>query len=173
MAAKYAVFLRAINVGGHVVKMDALRTMFEEMGFANVATLIASGNLIVESKRAASEATIEKALHKALGYEVATFVRTPAELARVAEIEPFAKDDAGTLYIGFCKSPISAEAIAKLQAAATSDDAFHFDGRELYWLRRKGVNESKLAGAAMERLLGQKTTMRNRNTVVKMVGKLG
>src|SRR6185369_8391120 len=47
---KYVAFLRAINVGGHVVKMDQLRALFEALGFANVETFIASGNVIFDSK---------------------------------------------------------------------------------------------------------------------------
>ena len=46
---KCAAFLRAINVGGHVVKMDALRRHFEQMQFTSVQTFIASGNVVFES----------------------------------------------------------------------------------------------------------------------------
>jgi uncharacterized protein (DUF1697 family) len=46
---KYAAFLRATNLGGHTVKMDDLRRLFEAMGFSNVETFIASGNVIFES----------------------------------------------------------------------------------------------------------------------------
>jgi uncharacterized protein (DUF1697 family) len=40
---RYAAFLRAINVGGHVVKMDRLRALFEAVPLARVSTFIASG----------------------------------------------------------------------------------------------------------------------------------
>ena len=48
---KYAAFLRAINVGGRVVKMDRLRTLFEAAGLRGVETFIASGNVVFESGR--------------------------------------------------------------------------------------------------------------------------
>ena len=48
--ARYAAFLRAINVGGHVVKMEVLRAAFEDLGFAGVETFIASGNVIFETR---------------------------------------------------------------------------------------------------------------------------
>ena len=73
---KYVAFLRAINVGGHTVKMDHLRNLFESMGFANVETFIASGNVIFDSKTkstAALEMEIENQLQAALGYEVRRF----------------------------------------------------------------------------------------------------
>ena len=77
-------FLRAVNVGGHTVKMDALRRHFESLGFSNVETFIASGNVIFETpfKNARTlESSIENKLRDALGYEVAAFLRTDAELA--------------------------------------------------------------------------------------------
>jgi len=46
---RYIAFLRAINVGGHTVKMEHLRGIFESMGFSNVETFIASGNVIFAS----------------------------------------------------------------------------------------------------------------------------
>jgi uncharacterized protein (DUF1697 family) len=68
---RYFAFLRAINVGGgHVVKMDRLRQLFESLGFSNVETFIASGNVIFESSSRNAknlEAKIEKALIRSAG----------------------------------------------------------------------------------------------------------
>ena len=67
---RYVAFLRAINVGGHTVKMEDLRRLFETMGFANVETFIASGNVIFESKSKntqAMERKIENHLRESLG----------------------------------------------------------------------------------------------------------
>ena len=47
---RYIVFLRAINVGGHVVTMAELKKIFVSMGFKSAETFIASGNVIIESK---------------------------------------------------------------------------------------------------------------------------
>src|SRR5687768_15562390 len=89
---RYIAFLRAINVGGHIVKMDHLRELFAAVGASNVETFIASGNVIFEAKdenAQALEKKIERHLRKALGYEVATFLRSVPELATVARYEPF------------------------------------------------------------------------------------
>ena len=70
---RHVAFLRAINVGGHVVTMEVLKRQFAKMGFAGVETFIASGNVVFETRsksREAAERNIEHALHKALGYEV-------------------------------------------------------------------------------------------------------
>ena len=85
-------FLRAINVGGHTVKMERLRALFTEVGLERVETFIASGNVIFEAEGARPEALekqIEAHLQQALGYAVATFIRTPAELAAVSSYQPF------------------------------------------------------------------------------------
>ena len=90
-AQRSIAFLRAINVGGHTVKMDRLRTLFEELAYTNVATYIASGNAIFETPRTsiqALEAQIEQHLQQALGYEVITFVRAAPELAAIASYTP-------------------------------------------------------------------------------------
>jgi len=46
---RYVALLRGINLGGHTVKMDRLKKLFEELGLKNVETFIASGNVIFES----------------------------------------------------------------------------------------------------------------------------
>src|SRR5262245_20499515 len=143
---RYIAFLRAINVGGHTVKMDQLRGLFAELEFANVETFIASGNVIfeVEAKNPqALEQQIEAHLRQALGYAVATFIRTPAELAAVAAYEPFpqaAPDTAGSsLYVGFLPKPPTDEAQRKVIALSTEIDVFHIHQRELYWQARQGM----------------------------------
>ena len=93
---RLAAFLRAINVGGHVVKMDELRRLFEALGFSRVETFIASGNVIFDSSSknsAALEKKIATTLHQSLGYEVATFIRTTDELIAIAQHQPFPKSE--------------------------------------------------------------------------------
>jgi uncharacterized protein (DUF1697 family) len=175
--SKYFSFLRAINVGGHVVKMDALRDLFVAMGFSSVETFIASGNVIFESKEknsAALEKQIEKKLHEALGYEVATFIRTPDELSAMADYLLFPKqqiEKAGAFNVAFLKQPLDFAQMKKLQALKTDIDDFHVNGRELYWLCKVKQSESKFSNAALERSLGIQATFRNTNTIRKILEK--
>src|SRR5258707_1803833 len=84
-------FLRAINVGGHTVKMDRLRTLFQTLGFDEVETFIASGNVLFDTRAGvpAVERKIEAALQKALGYEVRAFVPSGEEIVRLSNDAPF------------------------------------------------------------------------------------
>ena len=164
---KYVAFLRAINVGGHVVKMDVLRRLFEEMGFKNVETFIASGNVIFDA-RTASKKKIEAALKKALGYEVRTFLRTPEQLAQIAE----ANDEGGTLYVGFMAASASDEAKKKVQALSTDIDEVRAEGAELYWLcRAEKYTDATITAAQVEKAAGQPATLRNISTVRKLAAK--
>jgi uncharacterized protein (DUF1697 family) len=175
---KYVAFLRAINVGGHTVKMDYLRTLFEGLGFTNVETFIASGNVIFDSPSKSAkglERKIESYLQETLGYAVATFIRSSAELAAIAQYKPF--DDSelnaagNTLYIGFMANVPSDIAKANLRALATKVDDFHLDGREVYWLCRKSFSQSEISGALLAKTLGMPATLRNVTTVKKLAAK--
>lgn len=176
--SKYVAFLRAINVGGHTVKMDYLRRLFEGMDFSHVETFIASGNVIFTSPtsdRKALEQQIADSLQTALGYEVATFIRTPAELTAIAQSKPFPPadlDDPGnTLYIAFTADPPTEAAQQKLLTFTTAVDEFQVDGCDIYWLCHKKISESSFSGALLEKILGQPATVRNANTVKKIAAK--
>jgi uncharacterized protein (DUF1697 family) len=175
---KYFAFLRAINVGGHnAVKMDFLRRLFESLGFSNVETFIASGNVVFESasKNAqALEREIEKSLREALGYEVATFIRTDAELAAVARYKPFNQselDGAVALNIAFLADGLDDKSSQRLMTLRTEIDDFHVHGREIYWLCREKQSSSKISNAVLEKAIGHKSTLRGANTVKKMAAK--
>ncbi len=175
---KYVAFLRAINVGGHTVKMDHLRSLFESMGFANVETFIASGNVIFDSKSKttnALEKKIEKQLQQALGYQVKTFIRTIPALADVLAYPCFRRAElleAGNiLYVGFMSDTPTQTAIKKLASLADNVNDFHVDTREVYWLRRTGAGESEYSGGVIEKTLGTPVTFRSVNTVKKIAAK--
>lgn len=174
---RYVAFLRAINVGGHVVKMERLRELFESLGLRGVETFIASGNVIFETRAtdaAALEARIERHLATSLGYEVATFLRTTEELAAVAAHVPFPEADpipeGRALWVGFLKSPPGAAPREALMAYRSDSDDFQIRQREFYWLRRTGMSDSAVTGARLERAIGA-ATMRNVTTVRKLSAK--
>jgi uncharacterized protein (DUF1697 family) len=174
---RYAAFLRAINVGGRVVKMDRLRATFEALGFSDVETFIASGNVLFSApgrSGPALERRIAAQLRDTLGYEVATFVRTLEELARIAAHDPFAASTAKpyhAIYLLFLPGAPTAAARRAVAALASPDDELHVNERELYWLARKPFSESVVTAALLERTLGVPATARNMTTVKKIAAK--
>lgn len=169
----FIAFLRAINVGGRTVTMDRLRAHFEALGFSGVATFIASGNVIFECTdrdARALERRIEQGLAKALGYQVDTFLRTPDEVAAAARGGPLAVPDDGVsrLFVGFLRERPPAHAKKRALALGSATDELHVAGREIYWLCRTRMTESPISGAAIEKALGMRTTLRNINTVRRL-----
>ncbi|MBI5945592.1 MAG: DUF1697 domain-containing protein [Chloroflexi bacterium] len=171
---KHIAFLRAINVGGHTIKMNELRRLFESLGLANVETFIASGNVIFEAKAGntkALEKRIESHLKESLGYEVATFIRTEVEVGEIAKYKPFSQaklNSATALNVCFLSDTPDKTMVEKLMAMKTDIDDFHVYRRELYWLCQKKQSESKISNAALEKALGIKTTLRGMNTINRL-----
>lgn len=175
--ARYIAFLRAVNVGGHTVKMDTLRGIFESLGLSNVETFIASGNVVFETAAKDTqplEAKIAKKLKEELGYDVATFIRTADELASIANYKPFPKsmlEAAVALNVAFLAEPLKDPAKKKLMALKTGIDDFHVHGREIYWFCLKKQSESTFSNAVLERTLGIQSTLRGFNTIQKLAEK--
>jgi len=156
--------------------MDHLRQICVEMGFANVETFIASGNVIFdvdELDRKVLEQKIEAGLQDALGYRVDTFVRSIDALTAVSTYQPFPayELEGSVLYIGFLAEPPSIENEQKLQGFTSDIDSFHVHENEVYWLCRKSISQSKFTGAKLEKALGMPTTLRNQNTINRLIKK--
>lgn len=172
----YVALLRGINLGKRRIKMDELRALFEQLKFADVATFIASGNVLFTAKTADERkltSQIESHLKKSLGYEVDTFLRTRSEIAAVAAFRPFAvpelENPANTIHAGFLREALSAAQARQLIACRTEVDEFCVEGREFYWLCRIKSHESKAwNSAAMKALKLPTSTMRNLTTVRKL-----
>ena len=171
---KYIAFLRAINVGGHTVKMDHLRSLFEMLNFSNVETFIASGNVIFET-RAAKAASLEKkiAIHleESLGYAVDTFVRTLNDVIEIEKRCPFEaqkKDD--NIYVSFLHELLNAEKTAILMKTKNQLNDFAAIRNEIYWLRLNR-DESIFLKSSLEKILKISSTNRNITTIRNIVEK--
>jgi uncharacterized protein (DUF1697 family) len=179
-------FLRGINVGGHNVKKDVLCDVFEGLDLTGVKTFIASGNVLFDGDRAAPsdaaadadlEARIGAALEERLGWAVATFVRSPAEIAAMvrwadacAELTPA---EGETLQIGLLHRSPARSAAGKVDEVSTPVDLLRVQGRELYWLCRGPVHKSKVTNARLERAAGGPVTFRNITTLRRLLDATG
>jgi len=176
----YVAFLRGMNLGGRRIKNEELRRHFEEMGFEEVATFRASGNVVFSSLRREAEAKlaqrVEAELDARLGYDVPVFLRSIEEVAAIAAQEPFdpkalAKSK-GKLQVSLLKEKPSAAVRKKVLALAGDDDLLALEGRELYWLPSGGLLESDLDLKAIEALLGI-DTRRTMGTIEQIAAKYG
>jgi uncharacterized protein (DUF1697 family) len=90
--ARYVALLRGIGPTDPNMRGEKLRGVFEMLGFKNVATVIASGNVVFDSpskSTAALEAKIEKVLPELLGFTSTTIIRSSEELERLVKKNPF------------------------------------------------------------------------------------
>lgn len=177
---QYVALLRGINVGGHRVKMDRLRALFEELGLQDVSTFIASGNVIFSTDSADAYSLtdrIERHLVQELGYEVPTFLRSPVELADIAAFEPPAAERGEhpepSLYVAFLSTPPSTQLRDKLTSLCSETDHFFFAKREVYWLIQGKLTESPLFAKEFAKATrGVPATTRNVTTLRRLVAKL-
>jgi uncharacterized protein (DUF1697 family) len=160
----YIALLRAVNVGGTgKLPMAELKNFCEELGFAQVRTYIASGNVVFESPQ--SEAAIKTALERRLeqyaGKPVGVLVRTAAELAEVARRNPYTEAPGNRVVAIFLDAPPDATTLHNLKHH--KDEQLTLGAREIYVHYGEGMADSKLVIPAAK--IG---TARNLNTVAKL-----
>ncbi len=174
---RYVAFLRGINLGKRRLPMSRLQALFAELGFTEVATFIASGNVLFSSKgrcRSALESQIAHHLEASLGYPVDTFVRTAEEVVAIGEakIFPGESDAEATIHAGFLHDELSPMVAQKLAAVRSATDEFRVRGREYYWLCRGRTSDSKIwASPAIKALCLPPSSMRNMTTIRKLSAK--
>jgi uncharacterized protein (DUF1697 family) len=175
---RYVAFLRGMNLGNRRIKNPELRTEFEQLGFADVTTFRASGNVIFGCGRGQREAAltkkIESGLADGLGYDVPVFLRSAAEVEAIAARKPFAaklvEASKGKLQVSMLARKPAAKARRAVLDLASDEDLLAVEGRELYWLPSGGTIDSDLDLKAIDRALG-KGTMRTMGTVEQIAAK--
>ena len=176
--SRYVAFLRALNTGkDRTVKMTAIRTVFESLGYLDVATVSVSGNVVFDTTtrdQHALEGEIEKKLFEALGLEITTLIRSGAELAAVAAHRPFpqsAVETATEFNIIFLSDLLDEESIQKLKVLANDENEFHVFEREIYWLRHLRPGGSSFSPVPLNKAVLRPFTIRTENMVMKIVRK--
>jgi uncharacterized protein (DUF1697 family) len=172
----FVAFLGGVNVGGHRVSMPTLRHEFETLGYSDVSTFIASGNVVftASGRATALERAIETQLGNALGYDVPTFVRTPAELTKVTRATPFRSvPSASTHLIGFLRDAPPAAVVRAIEALSNDVDRFVVQGDHFHWLVRGGGQmNSNVKRGVLVRAVGRPYTTRNVTSLTKLAEKV-
>ncbi|HEY6478154.1 MAG TPA: DUF1697 domain-containing protein [Polyangia bacterium] len=171
----YVAMLRGINVSGSKpIKMEALRAMFEALGFSNVRTYVQSGNVVFTAKERAAAplgAKIAARIKRDFGFDVPTLVLGAEALARVVEENPFAGRkgiDPAKLHVTFLAAAPAAAGLQKMQAVSSGRDEFQCQGTSIYLVCPDGYGNSKLNNNAFERALRVGATTRNWKTVTTL-----
>jgi uncharacterized protein (DUF1697 family) len=163
---RYVAFLRGINLGNRRAKSPELVAHFEGMGFEDVATFRASGNVVFVDpggdNEAKVQARVEAGLAEGLGYDVAVFLRSAREVAAIAARDPFdaaaIKRSKGKPQVVLLGRKPSAKAQKTLEKITPDGDLMAVEGRELHWLPTVGLSETDLDTKALDAALGKGTT---------------
>jgi uncharacterized protein (DUF1697 family) len=170
--AAFVALLRAVNVGGTgKLPMSELKAMCEELGFAEVRTYIASGNVVFASRKseAAVKAVLEKRLATYAGKAVGVLVRSAAEMAQVLADNPFPKAAPNRTMAIFLDDKPPKDTLAAIRGR--KDEEIKLGKREIYVHYGEGMGQSKLVIPA-----AKAGTARNMNTVAtlaKMAAEFG
>jgi uncharacterized protein (DUF1697 family) len=171
---RYVALLRAVNVGKRQLPMQRLRDVAGELGYADLATYVQSGNLTLTTPDSAH--AVERALSAALtadrGFDVDVTVRSRAQLAALLKADALgdAADDDAKRAVTFLAAKPGAAVVRGLDPDEFLPERFVVTGRELVMWCPHGLGRSKLATARWSsRLGGIAGTTRNWRTVGKLV----
>jgi len=169
---RYAAFLRGMNLGRRRIQNADLARHVSALGFEDVATFRASGNVIFSAHEdepiAALAQRLEAGLSAALAYDVPVFARDAERMRAIAAHAPFDADELaaskGKPQVVLLGGRPSASARRAALALAPERDRFAFDGAELHWLPSSGLADTELDLGALAQLVGP-TTVRTKGTI--------
>jgi uncharacterized protein (DUF1697 family) len=169
--SKYAAFLRGVNVGGVNLKMAEVAKALTDAGFDNVQTILASGNVLLESRAKVDgvRKKAEKALRDAFGYDAWVLAYDIDTVADISAAYPFEREVADHhSYITFVSDADVLDELAELEPGP--DELIERGDGVIYWQ----VPRSKSLESSMGKTMGKKrykssTTTRNLRTLEKVL----
>jgi uncharacterized protein (DUF1697 family) len=169
----YAAFLRGVNVGGVNLKMAEVAAALTDAGFADVRTILASGNVLLESASgvAAVRKKAEAALRKAFGYDAWVLAYDIATVRAIDEAYPFEREvDGHQSYVTFVADAAVLDELAALGENAGADEKISRGDGVVYWQVPKGSTLDSTIGKTMGKpRYKSSTTTRNLRTLARVL----
>ncbi len=172
----HLALLRGINVSGHnMLKMDALKTTLEAIGFQNVQTYIQSGNVFVDTEEESAVKVgfqIKQEIFKVYGHEVPIVVIGKKDLEDCLKNNPFLREkdvDLKKLYVAFVSSTLRSDHINDLKISQFKPDEASIDGGKIYIKYAVGAGKTRFDQKYIEKKLNVIATIRNWNTVIQLL----
>jgi len=175
VTTRLVALLRGINVGrAKRVSMGELRTLLTDLGYSDVTTYLQSGNAVLTCSPAAARTAatdIEEGVSRELGVSAKVIIRTASELAAAVARAPLLglMSDPARYLVGFLDGDPDPEGVRTLTAPDVAPDQIRVIGREIYLWCPDGVLASPFGKTPWDRVLGVPVTMRNWNTVTKLI----
>jgi len=166
---KYIAFLRAVNVGGAVLRMEDFRKTLEYIGYSGVKTYIQSGNAVfehTESNKRRMEAEIDSELKNRLKVETLAIVLSREELQAAVESHPLSHmGDAKNLYVTLLSHEAAKEELETLMETMNDIDRHEVRHRVVYSYYGEGYGKSRRSNNFIEKILKVSATTRNWTTM--------
>jgi uncharacterized protein (DUF1697 family) len=172
VVTRYAAFLRGVNVGGVNLKMAEVATAFEEAGFANVRTILASGNVLLESRSGvdAVRKKAEAALRDTFGYDAWVLAYDIDTVEAISKAFPFEREVEGHhSYVTFVTDKQVLDELAELGKKAGADEKVKRGKGVIYWQCPKGTLGSTIGKTMGMKRYKSSTTTRNLRTLDKVL----
>jgi len=173
LSMRYVALLRGINVGGKsIIRMADLKKCVEELGFDDVSTFIASGNVLFESAKDAEklESELERALELRFELPIAVVVRSRAEVGRVVKAIPpsWVGSESLRVNVAFLRRKLDGRKLARELEPKEGVDELVATKAALIWATRRDA----LTRSGLQKLVGggayKDLTVRNLNTTLKL-----
>jgi uncharacterized protein (DUF1697 family) len=172
---QYVSFLRGVNVGGKVLKMDPVVELYRSLGLADVRSFIQSGNILFntgKARREGLEVELEGQIRERLAFQVSVIIRSRTQLRAIVEGNPLAARaglEPKGLYVTLLEKDLSNGRTRELPRDEKSLDEFLPSGAEIYLYCPGGYGRTVYSNAYFEKLLGMRATTRNWNTITRLL----
>ena len=167
----HVALLRGVNVSGqNTMKMDTLKNALETEGFDDVQTYIQTGNVLFNSDETQQEVLaykIKRVVFSTFGHDIGVMMRYKSDLEVIVKNKPF--DIEVNVYVALFDKEPQQDDFQKLLKVLSGGDVAVLSGRTLYVKYGVNAGKSKLSNKLIETKLKVNSTMRNWNTVVKLL----
>ena len=168
--------LRGINISGHrLIKMDALKALYAELGFTHIQTYIQSGNVIFKHRNTDLQEfkkLIADGIREKFGFEVPVIVKEMDELKQIIASNPFLKDskkDISKIYLTFLSTVPDSERFCKIGEGQNFEEEYKLTGNSIYIYCPNGYGNTKLSTNFLEGKLKLSATSRNWKTTLELM----
>ena len=170
---KYIVLLRGVTpTGKNKVPMAHLRQLLSDNGFSNVQTWIQSGNVILDSMLSHKEVgeKVNRIIKEGIGADLKIIVKTPAQVKTIIAENPFTEGhDISRVFFALSNDLPEQSLLAAFQALDFGEDKFAISPHAIYLFVPESFAKTRLNNNFLERKLKIDVTIRNFNTLSKLM----
>lgn len=172
----HLAMLRGINVSGHnMIKMEALKTTLENIGFQNVQTYVETGNVFVDTDEENASKVgfqIKQEIFKVFGHDVSVIIIGKEDLETCFKNNPFLKEkdvDLKKLYVAFISIALRSDSINDLKISQFKPDEASIDASRIYIKYAVGAGKTRFDQKYIEKKLNVTAIIRNWNTISQLL----